>query len=206
MHVGALVLIVALLGACLLFGWPRLAPAARAAMVGGLLVAFTITALFYFSAVIDPLLAQPTGAPAPPSLADAFTRSWAARATKLDLVGQGLALGFLPLPLALAPLGIVQMLRQRAPNPLGRPLIVAWLLVSLLFMGVYFGPGLLVRYMYFAAPLLCLALGTLLDRLWRSGGRLVTFALVLLVVASGVALWAAGVLLGSKPSLLPLTQ
>jgi toxin CptA len=206
MHVGALVLIVALLGACLLFGWPRLAPAARAAMVGGLLVAFTITALFYFSAVIDPLLAQPTGAPAPPSLADAFTRSWAARATKLDLVGQGLALGFLPLPLALAPLGIVQMLRQRAPNPLGRPLIVAWLLVSLLFMGVYFGLGLLVRYMYFAAPLLCLALGTLLDRLWRRGGRLVTFALVLLVVASGVALWAAGVLLGIKPSLLPLTQ
>jgi hypothetical protein len=31
-------------------------------------------------------------------------------------------------------------------------------------------------------------------------------ALVLLVVASGVALWAAGVLLGIKPSLLPLTQ
>jgi hypothetical protein len=60
--------------------------------------------------------------------------------------------------------------------------------------------------MYFAAPLLCLALGTLLDRLWRRGGRLVTLALVLLVVASGVALWAAGVLLGVKPSLLPLTQ
>ena len=65
MHVGALVLIVALLGACLLFGWPRLTPAARAATVGGLLVAFTITALFYFSAVIDPLLAQPAGAASP---------------------------------------------------------------------------------------------------------------------------------------------
>ena len=115
-------------------------------------------------------------------------------------------LGFLPLPLALAPLGLIQMLRQRAPNPLGRPLIVAWLLVCLLFMGVYFGLGLLVRYLYFAAPLICLALGTLLDRLWRRGGRLVTLALVLLVVASGVALWAAGVLLGVKPSLLPLTQ
>ncbi len=206
MHVGALVLIVALLGACLLFGWARLAPAARAAAVGGLLLAFALTALFYFSAVIDPLLAHPAGAPTPPSLGDAFARSWAARATKLDLVGQGLALGLLPLPLALAPLGVVQLLRQRSPNPLGRPLIVAWLLICLLFMGVYFGLGLLVRYLYFATPLICLALGALLDHLWRRGGRIVTLALVLFVVASGVALWVAGVLLGVKPSLLPLTQ
>jgi toxin CptA len=206
MHVGVLVLILALLGTCLLLGWPRLTSSARAVTIGGLLLAFTITALFYFSAVIDPLLAQPAGVPAPPSLVDTFARSWAARATKLDLVGQALALGFLPLPLALVPLGLIQLLQQRAPNPLGRPLIVAWLLVCLLFLGVYFGLGLLVRYIYFAAPLICLALGALLDRLWRRGGRLVTLALVLFVVASGVALWVAGVLLGIKPSLLPLTQ
>jgi toxin CptA len=205
-HVGALVLIVALLGACLLFGWPRLAPPARAATVGGLLLACTLTTLFYFSAVIDPLLAHPAGAAARPSLGDTFARSWAARATKLNFVGQGLVLGFLPLPLALVPLGFIQMLRQRSPNPLGRPLIVAWLLVCGLFMGVYFGLGLLVRYLYFATPLICLALGVLLDRLWRRGGKLVTLALVLFVVASGVALWLAGVLLGVKPSLLPLTQ
>ncbi|MDQ2998446.1 MAG: hypothetical protein M3R61_15535, partial [Chloroflexota bacterium] len=206
MHVGALVLIVALLGACLVFGWPRLAGRARAAAVGGLVLAITLTALFYFSAVIDPLLARPASAAAPLSLADTFARSWAARATKLDYVSQGLALGFLPLPLALAPLGVAQLLRQRSPNPLGRPLIVAWLLVCLLFMGVYFGLGLLVRYIYFATPLICLALGALLDCLWQRGGRLVTLALVLFVVASGVALWVAGVLLGVKPSLLPLTQ
>jgi toxin CptA len=112
----------------------------------------------------------------------------------------------LPLPLALAPLGLVQLLRQGAPNRLGRPLIVAWLLVCLLFMGVYFGLGLLVRYIYFAAPLICMGLGALLDRLWRRGGKLVALALVLFVVASGVALWVAGVLLGVKPSLVPLTQ
>jgi toxin CptA len=206
MHVGALVLIVMLLGACLLFGWPRLAPPTRAATIGALLLAATLTALFYFSAVIDPLLAHPAGAPGPPSLGETFARSWAARATKLDLIGQGLVLGFLPLPLALAPLGVVQLLRQRSPNPLGRALIAAWLLICLLFMGVYFGLGLLVRYLYFAAPLICLGLGALLDRLWRRGGRLVTLALVLFVVTSGVALWVAGVLLGIKPSLLPLTQ
>jgi toxin CptA len=206
MHVGALVLIVALLGAFLLLGWPHLAPMARTATVGGLVLAGAITALFYFSAVIDPLLAHPAGAPIPPSLGDTFARSWAARATKLDLVSQALTLGFLPLPLALAPLGLIQILRRRSPNPLGRPLLVAWLLVCLLFMGVYFGLGLLVRYIYFAAPLICLGLGVLLDRLWRRGGRRAVLALVLFVVASGVALWVAGVLLGVKPSLVPLTQ
>jgi toxin CptA len=213
MHVGALVLIVALLGTCLLLGWPRLAPHARTAIVGALLLAGAITMLFYLSAVIDPLLGQPAGAAIPssvsvppPSLGDAFARSWAARATKLGLVGQGLVLGFLALPLALAPLGLAQLLRQRPPSPLGRPLIVAWLLVCLLFMGVYFGLGLLVRYIYFATPLICLALGVLMNRLWRRGGRPVILALVLFVVASGAALWVAGVLLGVKPSLLPLTQ
>jgi toxin CptA len=213
MHVGVLVLIVALLGACLLLGWARLAPHARASIVGGLLLAGAITVLFYFSAVLDPLLAPSATAAAvsstnvaPPSLGDAFARSWAARATKLSLVEQALVLGFLPLPLALAPLGIVQLLRQRAPSPLGHPLIVAWLLICLLFMGVYFGLGLLVRYIYFAAPLICLALGALMNRLWQRGGKLVILALVLFVVASGVALWVAGVLLGLKPSLVPLTQ
>jgi toxin CptA len=206
MHVGALVLILALLGTCLLFGWPRLPAAARRATVGGLLLAGAITGLFYFSAVIDPLLARPAGLPAPPGLGDAFARSWAERATRLNWVGQGLALGFLPPALGLAPLGLAQLLRRRSPYPLGRPLMLAWLLVSLLFMGVYFGLGLLVRYLYFATPLICLALGTLLDGLWRRGGRVVTLALVLFVVGSGVALWVAGVLLGVKPSLLPLTH
>jgi toxin CptA len=206
MHVGALVLIVALLSASLVFGWARLAARARTAIVGGLVLAITLTMLFYFSAVIDPLLARPASAAAPLSLADTFARSWAARAIKLAYVAQGLALGFLPLPLALAPLGVSQLLRERSPNPLGRPLVVAWLLISLLFMSVYFGLGLLVRYIYFATPLICLALGVLLDRLWQHGGRLATLVLVLLVVASGVALWVSGVLLGVKPSLLPLTQ
>ncbi|HJZ50093.1 MAG TPA: hypothetical protein VKE41_23130 [Roseiflexaceae bacterium] len=206
MHVGALVLILALLGACLLLGWSRLAPPARAATVGGLLLAGIVTGLFYFSAVIDPLLTRPAEAPIPPSLAESFVRSWAERGTKLSWVGQALALGFLPPLIYLAPLGFVQLLRQRSAHALGRPLIVAWLLVSLLFMGVYFALGLLVRYLYFATPLICLALGTLLDRLWRRGGRLVTLALVLFVIVSGVALWVAGVLLGIKPSLLPLTH
>jgi toxin CptA len=206
MHVGALVLIVALLGACMLLGWPRLAPTARRATAGGLLLAAALGALFYFSAVVDPLLARPAGAPAPPGLTESFARSWAERSIKLSWVRQALALGFLPMLVGLMPLGFVQLLRRRWPRPLSLPLVAAWLLVSLLFLGVYFGLGLLVRYLYFATPLICLGLGVLLDGLWRRGGRAATLALILFVIASGLALWAAGVLLGVKPSLLPLTH
>src|SRR5262249_56563527 len=90
-------------------GWagPPPAPPARAATVGGLLLAGIVTGLFYFSAVIDPLLTRPAEAPIPPSLAESFARSWAERGTKLSWVGQALALGFLPPLICLAPLGFV---------------------------------------------------------------------------------------------------
>jgi toxin CptA len=206
MHVGALVLIVALLGGYALLSWPRLEPSARRAAGGGLLLAGTLGALLYFSAVVDPLLAHPAGAPTPPGLAESFARSWAERATKLNWVRQALTLGFLPPLVGLMPLGLLQLLRRRWRRPQGLSLIAAWLLVSLLFLGVYFGLGLLVRYLYFATPLICLGLGELLDGLWRRGGRATTLALILFVVTSGLALWTAGVLLGVKPSLLPLTH
>jgi toxin CptA len=74
-----------------------------------------------------------------------------------------------------------------------------------MFFGAYLGLGLVVRFLYFAAPLICLALGALLAPLWQRRGRIVVLAVVLLVGWSGVALWAAGVLMRAKPSGLPLT-
>jgi toxin CptA len=77
----------------------------------------------------------------------------------------------------------------------------------LLFLAADFGLGLVVRYVYFAAPLVCLAVGALLAALWgRQGGRLLAIALALLVAWSGTALWVAGVLERVKPSVLPLTH
>ena len=103
----------------------------------------------------------PAARPAQPhglDLSRSFARSWAARDLKLDLVGRGLLLGFLPLPLALAPLGLASAARRAHSHPLLRALIAAWLLVCLVFLAADFGLGLLVRYVYFATPLICLAL------------------------------------------------
>jgi hypothetical protein len=206
MHVGALVLVLGLLCACLALGWRRMAPPGRAAAIGGLAIAAALTGLLYFSAVVGSAAGQAPDSPRPPSLETTIARSWAERSLKLSFVSQALLLGFLPMPLALAPLGYAQLLRARQRHALARPLVAAWLLVCLLFLAIYFGLGLLVRYLYFGAPLICLALGVLLDGLWRRQGRIVVLALVLLVTWSGVALWAAGVLVGTKPSLLPLTH
>jgi toxin CptA len=205
MHVGALVLVMGLLGTGLLLGWRRQASAGRNVVIGGLAIALASTALLYFSAVVDPALARPLGGPGR-TVGEMLAKSWHDRGIRYGLLSQGLLLGFLPLPLALTPLGIAQLLRAEPGPPLRRPLIVAWLLICLLFMAIYFGTNLLVRYVYFATPLFCLGLGMLLDGLWRRGGRAVALALLLLVISSGIALWIAGVLVGVKPSLLPLTQ
>jgi toxin CptA len=86
-------------------------------------------------------------------------------------------------------------------------LVLAWLLVCMAALAAYLGLGLLTRYIYFAAPLVCLAVGALLAALARRyAGRAVALAFVLLVTWSGVALWVAGVLMRVKPSVVPLTH
>ena len=96
---------------------------------------------------------------------------------------------------------------RRPRHPLLRPLVAAWLAVCLLFLAADLGLGLLVRYGYFAAPLICLGAGALLAALRRqAAGRVTAAALVLLVAWSGTALWMAGVLERVKPFVLPLTH
>ena len=105
-----------------------------------------------------------------------LAKSWALRDEKFGLIWLGLVRGFLPIPLALAPLGFVRALQLQPRHPLGRSLIAGWVAVCLLFFGVYMGLGLVVRFLYFAAPLLCLGLGALFDLLWQRHGRLVVIA------------------------------
>ncbi len=197
---------LAALGMILGLGWRHIAPAARGRLLGGLLAALLFTVLFYFSAAIAPALDRRSGDGSlqPGAL---LAQSWADLGNKLGRVAVGMERGFLPLPLALAPLGLVRLLALRGRRPLSRVVVLAWLAAGLLFFGVWLGAGLLVRFLYFAAPLLCLALGGLLAPLWRRpGGRALALALVLLVAWSGAALWAAGVLMRVKPSALPLTH
>jgi len=204
MHIGALVLIVALIGTCIVLGWWQLGRAERNAAIGMSLLALACTVLFYFSAVAPASLGQSASTPGL-KLGELLANNWAIGDQKLNLIWLGLIRGFLPIPVALAPLGFVRMLKIQPRHPIGRSLIVGWLVVCLLFFGVYMGLGLVVRFLYFATPLLALWLGALLDTFWQHRGRLVVIVLILLVAWSGVALWAAGVLMGVKPSGVPLT-
>jgi len=204
MHIGAFVLILGLLGLCIVLGWWQLGRVERNATIGMGVLALACAGLFYFSAVAPATLGQSASASGL-SLPELLAKSWAIRDGKVGLIWLGLVRGFLPISLALAPLGFVRMLRIEPRHPIGRALNVGWLAVCVLFFGVYMGLGLVVRFLYFATPLLALWLGALLDSFWQRRGRLVVIALVLLVAWAGVALWAAGVLMGVKPSGVPLT-
>jgi toxin CptA len=203
-HVGALVLAAALLGLLVLLSWRRLAPQARATLFGALVVVGVLAAAIYFSAALGPLL----GRRGPGlDMGRSFEKAWAARELRATQIARGPLLGYLAPTQALAPAGLALLLGARARHPLLGALVLAWLAVCLLFLAVDFGLGLLVRYVYFAAPLVCLGCGALLARLQqRYAGHIVGLALVLLIAWSGTAIWAAGVLERVKPSVLPLSH
>jgi toxin CptA len=203
-HVGALALAAALLGLCAVFGWRRLSPQSRAALFGGLLVVGLLATAIYFSAAVGPLLGQRGQGL---DLGRSFGKAWAARELRGGFIVRGPLLGFLPTTLAVTAPGLALLVGAPRRHPLLRALVAAWLVVCVVFLAADFGLGLLVRYVYFAAPLICLAAGALLAALaQRPGGRAVVLALVLLVAWSGTALWVAGVLERVKPSALPLTH
>jgi toxin CptA len=203
-HVGALVLAAALLGLCVVFGWRHLGPQSRAALFGALLAVGLLATAIYFTAAIGPLIGRGGEGL---DLGKSFAKAWAARQLRGGFIVRGPLLGFLPPTLALAAPGLALLIGAPRRHPLLRALVGAWLAVCLVFLIADFGLGLLVRYVYFATPLICLAAGALLAALARRpGGRVAAVALALLVAWSGTALWAAGVLERIKPSALPLTH
>lgn len=205
-HVGALVLTLATLGLWLLLGWNRLPARGRNAMFGGTLLALLVVTPLYFAVVAGPVLARGSGAGAP-ALGAALAEGWAERSVRLGLVSRAVQLGLLPPIAALAPLGLALLFLARTRHPSQRVLVAAWLLACLGFLAAYLGLGLVVRYLYFVVPLVCLAVGALLAALWRRhAGRVVTLAFVLLVAWAGATIWVEGVLMRVKPSVVSLTQ
>lgn len=207
-HIGALALTMALLGLCLLLGWRRIAPPSRNAALGGLALALLFVLPIYVAIVAGPVIGQFQSADAPTvNLSATLAKNWLERDIKLNLVGRGLLVGFLSPLLWLAPLGLARLLIGRAGHPLQRRLIVAWILVCLMFLLSYLSLSLLTRYIYFAAPLICLAVGALLAEQWRFyGGRIVAMALVLFVAWIGTVIWVEGVLMRVKPAVVSLTH
>jgi toxin CptA len=170
-----------------------------------LLAAALLVLLLYLSVVLLPMFAEAGSIAGRRQAADA-ERLAADRAYIVAVMPRAITRGLTALPALLAPLGLA-LLWARARSSLARVLLLCWALTPLLFFAVDVAFILQVRYIYFAAPLCCLAFAALLARLWPSrAGRVVVCAAVALVFAAGTLLWLNGALLGVKMSLLPLTH
>ncbi|MEM8533982.1 MAG: glycosyltransferase family 39 protein [Chloroflexota bacterium] len=205
-HVGALVLLVAIIGFCVVFGWRAMPPEGRRALVVGLALALLVVVPIYFTAAAAPIFAQSRDGPGF-DLNASLAKGWADRELRAGLVSRGFVIAFLAPILALAPFGIGMLITSRERHPLQRTLVIGWILVCVTFIAVYMSLGYMTRYIYFITPLVCLAVGALLASIQRRRvGRLVALVLVLFIIWSGSSLWTEGVLLRVKPSLVSLTH
>lgn len=219
-HPGGLLLAGIALGLYLLAGvWPRLRDVAagrvppRQALagpelaywrgwIGALLVASALAlAVQYAEAARLMVGGMLDGSTATPD----STNQLSDQAALLNQIWVGLNASFAPLPLALAGAGLGALLWRTAGR--ARLLVGAWLASALLFLAVDIITAQQVRYGYFSAPIVCAGVAALLEPwLPRRLGRIVAWALVALVVVSGLALWGSAVFSGVKPSVNPLTH
>ena len=132
------------------------------------------------------------------------------RAPNYNLIGKAWSLSYQPLGLLLIPVGLLlvaQSVRRRAKSA-ERAIVASWVVATLLFLAVELATGLQVRYLYFLAPLACIAVGVLLGKLasrGRAGALLATSAALLLAV-QGAALWLGATLGGGSMSMIPLLR
>lgn len=205
-HIGALVLLVAMLGLLGVFGGWRLARSSLVTIMGGVVLAVVLTVPIYFSAAAAPLFAQERS-PASLDLAASLGRGLSMLGLRLSLIGQAWTLGYLPPVLGAACAGLLLLWYAERRHVLQRGLLLGGVIICVVFAISYVGFGLLTRYIYFVAPLICLGAGTLLAGLAaRAGGRILAAALIVWVFWCGALLWFSGVLLRIRPSLIPLTQ
>ena len=169
-----------------------------------MLAGAAVVALLYLSVVVPPMLLEARAVFAGREAIDAAKLA-SDRAYIVGAMPRALGRGFVGVVALLALPGLALMWR-RAPSRLGRGLILAWALTPLLFFAVDVAFILQVRYLFFAAPLCCLAAAAVLGRLPGRSGRAVAIVAVALVFAIGTALWLNGTVAAIKPSLLPLTH
>ena len=206
MHVGALVLLVPMLALLALTGLLRLSRQTAFVLLTGLGIAALVSIVVYFSYVLPAVLTQPASAQTR-SLAQSLARSLSMTDLRLSLVGQAFSLGYTLPMLAAACMGWLMLLMRPGRHVFQPTLLWGTAALCVLFFAVYMLLGFLTRYIYFAAPIICLVAAALLERLrLRPGGWWLVFAVVLLVVFMGIELWFGAVLLRDKPSLVPLTH
>jgi hypothetical protein len=117
----------------------------------------------------------------------------------------GINASFEPLPLPLAVAGVAALLWLVRGH--GRSLLSGWLASALLFLLVDIVTGQQVRYGYYTAPIICIGVAALVERLLSYRlGRLAVWGLVALVAIAGLLLWGDAIFLGAKPTVNPLTH
>ncbi len=206
-HVGVLILTATAGLLTLSLAWIGPRPSARAwrglALAG--LGAFAVCTLVYLSAVALPMLTSARTVVSDQNLLSP-ERMAVHRAYLNYVLPVALWRGMGMLPFLLLLPGIPLMLR-RAGRPLARPLVLGWLITPFIYVGIDYLNTLQVRYVYFIAPLCCLASAAVLGQLWeRPAGRRVALVVIALIVWLGVFLWYRGAVLGIKMSLVPLTH
>jgi hypothetical protein len=206
-HIGVLLLATVSLGlgAALLWLPPRLSRQrlGQLASIGGLAVGFF--AVTYLSVIVAPMLAQASSITfsdnrlTPEKLAEQ-------RAYIRDILPVAVerAMGTILLLMLLPGLLLIWL---QAKRPLARSLIVGWLATPLLFVAIEYAYLVQVRYIYFIAPLCCLASAAFLSKLGPGRAAvIVRWAIIIFVSWLGLYLWYRATALGIKPSLVPLTH
>lgn len=205
-HVG--VLILSATAAVLVLGLAWLPPRPTAAAWRGLLAAglgaLAIFSLAYLSFVAAPMLGSAQGVLTGGALSAERLAEERAYIRRILPVALWRGVGMLPF-LMLIP--GVPLIWGAARRPLGRAVVAAWLITPLIFVVVEYLYLVQVRYIYFLAPLCCMALAAVLARLWaRRAGRPVVVITLALIAWLGVFLWYNGAIIGIKMSLVPLTH
>lgn len=206
-HVGVLILTSTAAALALALAWLPERPTGRAwrGLLAAGLAALAVFALAYLSFVAAPMLGSAQGV-----LANEGRLSPARVAAEREYIR-----GILPvalwrgmgmLPFLLLASG-VPLIWSTARRPLGRAVLLGWLATPFVYVVVEYLYLVQVRYIYFLAPLCCLATAATLDRLWaRRAGRAVAVLVLALVAWLGVSLWYNGAIIGIKMSLVPLTH
>jgi hypothetical protein len=131
----------------------------------------------------------------------------ATRAPAYNLIWSAIVISFYAAGWALAPGGLLLVLRERLPRG-GGALLAAWLVTAGIFLTVELATALQVRYLVFLAPLACVGIGAMFGALEARGraGRGVVWVAIGVLLVLGAIPWFSGVYENIQPSMTPLLR
>jgi toxin CptA len=203
-HVGTLATTGFMVGFSFLWAWTLLKPNGRKLLFGTYAIVALGILIIYLSGALLPLLGKSSSSL---ELSVAFQRAWNARVLRTELITVGFIRGFLFPLFALFPLGILMLWFKPQNKGITRFMLGIWLVTCFVFFIIDFFLGFVVRYAYFATPMVSMAAGYWLSRIKSNQAqRIFSTALIAFVIWSGTDLWLGAALDRDKPSALSLTH